>query len=187
MSDEHIHQYAQEKGFHPLTVNRWLSWTVADKEALLALALRIRPGENHVRDLIDWLEEISLRDGLGVRDILATRPISEIETDPRLGRADKLKRIKNQLRRLRFPRLSEIEDRLEAHIRQLKLKPRIRLSVPSGLEGAKLQVELEASTQGELQILIRELAAAAQSASMNEIFALLNGDTTVDGGLKNQS
>lgn len=188
MSDELIRQYAQEKGFNPLTLKRWLSWSVADKEALLSLAVGIRASENHLRDIIDWLEEISLRDGVAVRDILAAGRIPGIETDPRLGRADKLKQIKNQIRRLRFPRLSEIEDLLEAHIRRLKLKAPIRLSVPAGLEGAKLHVEFQISTKEEFQTAVRQLAEAAQSESMNEIFALLNGDTTaIDGGLRHRS
>jgi hypothetical protein len=143
----------------------------------LGLAVATRASENHLRDLIDWLEEISLRDRLLIRDILATEPIPGLKMDPRLGRADKLKRIKNQIRRLRFPRLSEIEDSIQAHIRELKLKPPIRLSVPAGLEGAKLHVEFEASTQAELLALIRELAEAAQNSSMETIFALLNGET----------
>jgi len=37
------------------------------------MALKI--GENHLRDLMDWLEEISLRDGCAVDAILAERTL----------------------------------------------------------------------------------------------------------------
>jgi hypothetical protein len=182
MLDEQIRRYAQEKGFHPVTVNRWLSWHEADKEALLDLAVATSASESHLRVLIDWLEEICLRDGIVITETLATQPIPEIKTDPRLGRSDKLKRIKNQIRRLRFPRLSEIEDLIQAGIRDLKLKAPIRLSVPAGLEGAKLHVELDASSQAELVASIRALAEAAQKSSMEKIFALLHGETFATSG-----
>ena len=56
--------------------------------------------------------------------ILTSKAIDDIATDPRLGRADKLKRIKEQLRRLRFPRLAETEDAIRAKIQALKLHAR---------------------------------------------------------------
>jgi hypothetical protein len=183
MSDEQIRHYAQEKGFRPVTLQRWLSWAEADRGALFELAVTTKPNESHLRDLMDWLEEISLRDEVAIKNILAKGPIAKIETDPRLGRADKLKRIKHQIRRLRFPRLSEIEDSIQACIRELKLKAPIRLSVPAGLEGAKLHVEFEASTQAELLSAIRVLAEAAQGSSMNKIFALLHGETLGNDGI----
>jgi len=177
MSDERIREYAQEKGFHPVTLQRWLGWGAPDRHVFLDLAVATRASENHLRDLMDWLEEISLRDHVTITNILAENGIAKIVTDPRLGRADKLKRVKQQIRRLRFPRLSAIEDSIQAHIRELKLKAPVRLSVPAGLEGAKLYVEFEASTQAELLAAVRELAEAARHSSMDKIFALLSGET----------
>jgi hypothetical protein len=188
MSDEQIREYAQQKGFRGGTLKRWLDWQEPDKEALLGLAVRMRASENHICDLLEWLEEVSLRDGAVIRDLLSAGPVAKIETDPRLGRADKLKRIKKQIWRWRFPRLSEIEDRLQARIRELKLTSAIRLSVPSGLEGGKLSVAIQASTLAELEASVRELADAAQHKSMAAIFALLNGEATaIDDRLRHQS
>ena len=82
---------------------------------------------------MDWLEEISLRDGQSIHAILTSKAIDDSATDPRLGRADRLKRIKEQIRRLRFPRLAETEDSIRAKIQELKLHPEIRMSVPPGL------------------------------------------------------
>lgn len=178
MSDETIRQYAEEKNCHAATVERWLNWSSPDKESLFDIARNLRMSENHLRDFMDWLEEISLRDGVAIRQILANRSIRDIETDPRLGRADKLKRIKDQVRRLRFPRLSEIEDRIRACIRELKLQPPLTLSVPPGLEGGRLHIGFHSSSPEELTGLLRQLAAAAKQPSMSEIFALLKGSGT---------
>src|SRR4051812_18295394 len=106
MLQEEIQQFAKSKGLHPHTFERWCSWTTEDGAALLGIAQVLKPGENHLRDLMDWLEEIEIRDALSIRDVLQSQ--ERIVTNPRLGRADRLKRIKEQIRRMRFPRLAQL-------------------------------------------------------------------------------
>jgi len=132
-------------------------------------------GENHLRDIMDWLEEIALRDRSRVCDVLGSKAITDIKTDPRLGRADKVKRIKEQLRRSRFPRLAETEDAIRAKIQALKLHPEIRLSVPPSLEEGRLRVEFSATNHEELKRLIAKLTEAKENSIIPEIFDLLSG------------
>jgi hypothetical protein len=175
MAETEIRTYATGKGFHPQTVERWLSWDAADGGALERLAFALKISENHLRDLMDWLEEIALRERIAVHTILASKAIADIETDPRLGRADRLKRIKEHVRRLRFPRLAETEDAIRAKIQELKLHPEIRLSVAPGLEGGDLRVEFSAANYDELKRLAEKLRQAAEKSLPAEIFALLAG------------
>ena len=176
MSEMEIRQYAKEKGFHPQTLDRWLGWDQLARDTLFRLAVGLRIGENHLRDVMDWVEEIALRDQSTIAEILARKPIVDIESDPRLGRADKLKRVKEELRRLRFPRLARIEDSIRRRIQELKLHPEIRLTVPQGLEGGQLRIEFSVSTPEELKKLTIQLAEAAGGNSIREIFALLAGE-----------
>jgi hypothetical protein len=176
MADEQIREYGRSKGFHPHTMERWLGWDEADRNALFRIVSSLKVGENHLRDLLDWLEEIAVRDGSAVRDVLASRFITEAETDPRLGRADKLKRVKEQIRRLRFPRLARTEDAIRECIHRLKLHPEIRLSVAPGLEGGALQVAFKASDAVDLNRLAGKLLEAAQQDALADIFRLLRGE-----------
>jgi hypothetical protein len=178
MSEREIHDYSTAKGFHPQTLERWLSWPPDDAGALARLAISLRISENHLRDLMDWLEEISLRDRQSIHAILTSKAINDSATDPRLGRADRLKRIKEQLRRLRFPRLAETEDAIRGKIHDLKLHPEIRLTVSPGLEGGQLRIELAAASHAELKQLAAKLTEAVDKGSMPEIFDLLAGHTT---------
>ncbi|MGE5302111.1 MAG: hypothetical protein ACM3TN_02210 [Alphaproteobacteria bacterium] len=180
MSEAQIRDYAAGKNFHPQTVERWLAWREQDREDLFRLAYGLKLSENHLRDFLDWLEEIALRDQRGIGEILSGHDIVYIQTDPRLGRADKLKRIKEQIRRLRFPRLAATEDALRTRIQELKLHPEIRLSVSAGLEGGKLHVEFNASSPDGLRRLAAKLVAAADQQLVREIFALLTGKTAED-------
>jgi hypothetical protein len=156
-------------------LERWLSWASTDQDALLEIAQDLKLGENHVRDLMDGLEEIALRDRSQIHDVLRSKTIADIRTDPRLGRGDKLKRIKEQVRRLRFPRLTQAEDLIRDKIHILKLGPEIRLSVPPGLEKGRLYVEFSVTSHDELKGILAKLAEAAEKDAMPQIFQLLAG------------
>jgi hypothetical protein len=174
MSVESIGGYAREKGFQSTTLERWLGWDQPARDALFRLVLELKIGENHLRDFMDWLEEIALRDQCKIEEVLASTAIVEIESDPRFARADKLKRIKEQVRRLRFPRLAQAEGTIRLKIQELKLHPEIRIAAPPGLEG-KLQVQLSASSYSELKTLAVKLIAAVDKDPVREIFDLLAG------------
>jgi hypothetical protein len=109
--------------------------------------------------------------------IFAGKVIDDIATDPRLGRADKVKKIKESLRRWRFPRLAQAEDEIYSKIRALKLQPEIRLTVPPGLEGGRMQIEFTVTNQPDFKRLAEKLATAAETSSTYEIFSLLGGST----------
>ncbi len=124
---------------------------------------------------MDWLEEIALRDRIEINAVLSSKTIDDLKTDPRRGRADRLKRVKEQIRRLRYPRLAAAEEEIRTRIQALKLQPEIRLSVPAGLEGGRLQVEFSAASAAELRDAANRLARAAAAPQAAEIFALLAG------------
>ena len=122
------------------------------------------------------MEEIALRDGVGLCEVLKGELFVNTLSDPRLGRNDKLKRVKEELRRLRFPRLSRIEDEIQRKIRKLKLGPRIRMTVPPSLEGGALAVQIKAASHEELKHSVQELAGALEKKEMEEIFLFLRGE-----------
>ncbi len=177
MLDQAILEYGKERGFHPKTLERWLALSQEDKGAVLELVTELKVGENHLKDFLDWLEEISLRDGVSISSVLRSASLVRILTDPRLSRNDRLKRVKEEVRRLRFPRLAEIEEGIEKRIRALKLKPQIQISFPPGLEGGALTLQVRATRYEELKGLVRELSRAVENKEVEEIFALLEGRT----------
>jgi hypothetical protein len=175
MSETAIRDHAKARGFHTQTTERWLSWQPPDRTALAEIVFALKIGENHLRDIMDWLEEIALRDQAQIHELLSGKVVADITTDPRLGRADKLKRVKEQVRRWRFPRLAEAEGAIRTKIQALKLHPGVRLSVPPGLEGGRVQVEFSAASHEELKQLTAKLSEALEKAVASEIFELLSG------------
>lgn len=171
---EEITGYGRERGIRAQDVERWLALGAAEQRALLELARTLRLGGNHFNDFIDWLVEISLRDNCSIASVIDRKELAPTLSDSRLGRNDKLKHAKEALRRLRYPRLTRIEDEVRGRLRSLKLDPRIRITVAPGLEGG-LKVELQAGGAEALARLAREVESLADNDAAREVFALMEG------------
>lgn len=171
---EDITSYARERGIHAQAIERWLALGDGDQLALLDLSRGLRLGGNHFNDFLDWCVEISLRDGCSIAAIMDGEELAPTLSDSRMGRNEKLKHAKEALRRLRYPRLTRIEDEVRGRLRSLKLDPRIRVTVAPGLEGG-LKVELHAGSVEALARLAREVESLAGNDSAIEIFALMEG------------
>jgi len=171
---EDIADYARERGIRGQDVQRWLALGEPDQAAMLRLARNLRLGGNHFNDFLDWCVEISLRDGCSIRSVIDGAELAPTLSDSRLGRNDRLKHAKEILRRLRYPRLTRIEDEVRTRLRGLKLDPRIRVTVAPGLEGG-LKVELQAGRAEELARLAREVESLAGNETAREVFTLMEG------------
>ena len=171
---EEITNYARDRGIHAQAVERWLALGESDRTAVLRLGRTLRLGGNHFNDFLDWFVEISLRDGCSIASVIDGKELAPTLSDGRMGRNDKLKHAKEALRRLRYPRLTHIEDEVRARLRGLKLDPRIRITVAPGLEGG-LKVELQAGGVEALARLAREVESLAENDTAREVFALMEG------------
>jgi hypothetical protein len=170
---EQIVAYAQEKRLSPQTVARWQAWATPDQAALWELVQVVHLGENHLRDFLDWCEEIVLRDGGNIAALLARSELRRPLT-AQTGRNDKLKAVKAALRRLRYPRLSQLEDELHAAVKALDLGGRVRVSFPPSLEGEDITMEIKARNVKELSGQIARLHQRLEDGGMQRLFELLD-------------
>ena len=171
-----IEQYGAQRGIRRQTVERWLRLSESDGEVLLELARVLNIGENHLREILDWTEEMAHRDGGGLREIVMSSSIEPVWKDAKLGRNDKLRRIKEELRRLRFPRLVHAEREIQKRIRTMGLKSEIQLSVPAALEGGSVMLQVKATSHQDLKRLVGELGALVDRPEIKEVFDYLSGE-----------
>jgi hypothetical protein len=167
-----LHAFTAERKYSSATVDRWLRLAPADGAALLDLAQELRLGDNQLRDLWDWADEVAARDKQSLAEVLAVEAIAAVRRRG-VGRSDKLKLIKAALRRRRFPQLAATEDRLAALVRDLGLPRNVRVTLPEFLEGDEVRIEIVANSTASLQDAAARLLAAAQTPACHAIFALL--------------
>ena len=172
MTDE-IRTFARERRYSAAALQRWLALDPPDGFALLELARELRLGENQLRDLWEWAEEIAQRDHTSLAQVLALEAVAAPRRSPSLGRNDKLKLVKTALRRLRFPQLAATEERLAALVRQLDLPRNIRVTFPEFLEGDEVRIEIVADSVASLKAAADRLRAAAGAPACTAIFQIL--------------
>ena len=167
-----IRVYTGARKYSAATADRWCGLDAGDGGALLQLATDLQLGENQLRDVWDWAEEIAERDGVALHHVLATAPIMAVRAR-KLGRNDKLKAIKAALRRLRFPQLADVEDRLADIVRSMELPRTVRVALPEHLEGDQVRIEIIATSEAAWRSAAAALLTAAESPACMQLFALL--------------
>jgi hypothetical protein len=165
--------YAHEKHLSAQTLQRWQSWSEEDQSALFLLAKELQLNENQLRDFLDWLEEIVARDSVTVRGILARTELQR-PLEAKLSRNDKLKAVKEALRKIRYPRLSQLEDDLRAAIKALDLGDRVRVSFPLALEGNEITLEIKTRNVQEIRDSLTQLQQRLEDGSLQRVFELLD-------------
>ena len=165
--------YAQEKRLTPQTMARWQQWTEDNQAMLLAVAKELQLNENQLRDFLDWIEEIMARDGKTVRDVLTHADVQR-PLEAKLSRNDKLKVVKERLRKIRYPRLSQLEDDLRVTIKALDLGNRVRISFPPALEGDEITFAIKARNVKELGESLVRLQQKLADGSLQRVFELMD-------------
>lgn len=171
--ERELRAYGRERGFRADTLERWIGLPPEDAEALWELTREMRLGENQLRDLWEWAEEIAVRDHRTLAAVLASEPLRAARRSAG-GRNERLKAFKADLRRLRFPSLAKAEERAAALIANLDLPAGVRLHLPDFFEGDHVRAELIARDAAGLAAAARRLAAAAATPACEEIFELLS-------------
>ncbi|HVN87180.1 MAG TPA: hypothetical protein VMW17_20300 [Candidatus Binatia bacterium] len=171
VSDE-VRVFAASRRFSATTRDRWLRSTPGDQRTLLAVAQRLRLGENQFRDLLDWSEEIAVRDGCAIAAVWAREPVaSALARD--LGRNELIAAVKSALRQLRFPLLAAAEARLAELTRQLKLPRGAHLHLPAHLEGDEIRIEIRGRNAAALREQVAAVQSALSRAELDEMFRTL--------------
>jgi hypothetical protein len=169
---QQVELFAAERRFRSATVERWLRLPEPDAGALLGLARQLRLGENQLADLWRLAEEIAAREQLTLAAVLESAGVLEARRRE-VGRNDRLRLVKDTLRRWRYPQLVAAEDRLRQLVRELDLPRNVEVGLPNFLEGDGLRLQIEINSPAALAAVAVALQRAAASPQCAEIFALL--------------
>lgn len=150
---------------------RLVRWAEADQEFFLALLDRYRPGRNRQKQLFQLFDELA--QGKGLESIWNQSGAAATDADEKIPSAQRLDGILARLQALRFPTVTEYQQRLQDLKSSLGLPPGIRLTVPAFLEGDRVEIQLQAHSPQELRGQLEKLAEISQRPELKEIFELL--------------
>jgi hypothetical protein len=174
--DSEIRALAAARHLPVSHLERWLAIDGRGREVMLgfARALRLRTGQ--IVEALELLDEIAVRDGTEVADILARPSLARLPGASG-ARPDRARDFVAGLRRMRFPRLAETTAHLEAEIAALKLPSGMRVVLPPRLSSDELTIQLRLSSAAELDRALAVLTERRERIA--RIIGILAGEDEV--------
>lgn len=152
------------------SASRIAEFTPATQQELLPVLTHIRPSTNKLNELLSLIREISARDGLSVEEILSRYQLLQVVADPGTAPADKVRALRQTLRGLRLPQLTERQRQLAELINSLDLPDSAKIVADPYFESQKMKLEYQFSEPEELTNLIGKIQEAFNKQQWQQIF-----------------
>jgi len=171
-----IRAWAAERRLPYGNLERWLRFDAAGRAALLDLARELKMRTGQMMTVIDLLDEISLRGNIDAASILAADDVRDALAAGGSAPA-RAARLIRMLRDIRFPRLAQLREDLEAAITALALPLQVVVRLPADLASDELVVEIHARNPAEMARAATAIAGAQDG--LGRIIGRLGGDDEV--------
>jgi len=176
--DRRLRHWANAKALPPADVQKWLALSELGRTRLLEIAENLKMHTGQFIAAFALLEEIAIREGQDVGEILACPPLRRVLTSAGSG-PGRARALLDELRALRYPRLKHASERLAEAVAAIKLPLGIKIALPRDLASDEVRVEIVAHGSAEMEQLLACLTA--KSSEIIGFAAMLGG---VDGGLE---
>jgi hypothetical protein len=126
----------------PETAELLAGLDASDRAAILGLFEHLAPGRNKARKILTLLEEIGRREGLKLKDILESPEIRAVLAAENLKRPQKEERVRDRLRRRRYPELTRLEEKRADLLKSLDLPEGVKFLGDPSFEGLEFALEM---------------------------------------------
>jgi ParB family chromosome partitioning protein len=168
MEDE-IKTYVLREEVSRSNIRRLSTLTPDNRRAILSLISSLKLGENRLREVLTFLEEISRRNRCEGKDIVQRPEIQAILSQKELTPSQKTERIKKVLTDLRYPKLNQLEKTFEKKRKELNLPSNVSLHHPPFFEGKRLKIEFQFETTEEYRSIVESLSSLPDKKEFEEI------------------
>jgi hypothetical protein len=176
-TETEIRVLAEERRLPAAHLERWLAFDEVSRREMLALARKVRFRTGQLVSALKLVEEIAVRERIAVAEVLGRDEIRRIADGPGSGPA-RASALIETLRKIRFPRLRQMQERLRAEVAALKLPRGISVDLPKELGSDELTVSLRARSADDLGRLVAALNRS--SAGLARIIEMLGGEPAGD-------
>jgi len=147
-----------------------------DEERLPAfrVLLSCRANLNETRELLSLIPDAAAMKGLSVTEYIESelRPIVD---DQSLVPRKRLERVRERLRRTRYPRLTEAEAEFQTALDSFPPDERYRIAGPRYFEGDEIGVSIKARNAEDMDSIFEKLSSAEARNTFRKLFSILQG------------
>jgi len=147
------------------------TWSELKPEARrLVLPILIPLGQNKQKEILEDLQEISLRENIAAEEILKTEEILDVQSSEKLSPLQKADKIRSLLRRRRYPSFSSWKESFDSSLRKMHWPEKIALKHSPFFEDEDISVTFSFKDKKEFEENIMKLKQMASKKEFNKIF-----------------
>ncbi|MCD6584285.1 MAG: ParB/RepB/Spo0J family partition protein [Desulfobacteraceae bacterium] len=102
----------------------------------------LHPTLNHQKEIIRLTKEIARLKNISILDVINKFIVTDLFSDPELDRNHKIKKIRRDLKQIRYPEIIRFESNFFNLLNQIKLPEAIHLVPPKDFEGINYSMQL---------------------------------------------
>jgi len=150
----------------------FFNWSNESTEAAERFFSVLRPGINKWRDLLEWVEEISIRDKTKPSDLFKLPELKAILNQNDLAPNVRYDRIRQIFHSRRYPILSDLRVRLARSLDALKLDDKTKVHAQDSFESDEIRIEMKFRTREEFVSQVEKLVRASDSEALDELICI---------------
>jgi ParB/RepB/Spo0J family partition protein len=167
---EPLKNYVVQSDLALSSASRIAEFTASTQQVILPVLAQIRPSAGKLNELLTMIREIAARDGLTVEEVLSRYQLMQVVADPNTAPSERLSALRQALRGVRLPQISERQKQLAQLIQDLDLPEAARVVTDPYFENEKIKLEYQFSEPEELDLLIKKIQEAFQKQHWHQIF-----------------
>ncbi len=140
-----------------------------DAIALSGLFEVLRPTASHQKELLSALKAISVMHDTDMTAILESPDLSDIIENDAFDRKQKIQRLRQAVRKLRYPFISRFESHFKQQIQRMALPKGMALIAPRDFESPSYTFTIEFSNAIELRHHAKTLASLSENSALKSI------------------
>ncbi len=134
------------------------------------ITYQLKASVSVARELEEVVKDLVRRDDVSEEGLLEKIGVEELLADSDQSRAQKLQQLRWRLRKLRYPKLAEAEERFEQAKKSLHLSESIHLHHCESFEKKEIKVEIKSRSVEEFQEQVKKLNAMAHQKEFKDLF-----------------
>lgn len=159
-----------EKQYALSTAARIAEFSPTTQDALMQVLGQINATTAKLNELLTMIREIGARDAISVEEVLQRYQLLTIVANPAASQSSKVNALRQTLRGLRLPKLTQRKQQFAGFIQELALPDSAKVSTDPYFEKGKLKLECQFEQPEELEQVINHIQKAFERQTWRKIF-----------------
>lgn len=172
LSDK-IKVLAHHRRYPTKVLARWLDFAADDRKQIAKLISSAHFGSGATMEILNLLFELTTRDEASVEVILENDRTKAIMDDEKLSQNERGERLREAMKKLRYPMLEELERKFKKWAEDLKIPKGAKIRHTPYFEGDTLELSLNFKDTKGLKEMGKFLVEASEREEMSKLLEMI--------------